>query len=227
MREYLQAKLPDYMVPAAFISLETLPMTSSGKVDRKALPQPDFEAGADRAKFVAPGTPTERALAEIWCEVLGLKQVGIHDDFFELGGHSLKAVHLRLRIASLLHVDVPLRWLFDHPTIEGLAKQLESAGEALPVAGAIDKVDRQKPLPMSFAQQQMWLLHQIWPDQATYNLPVSWHLLGRVEPEKVRRALQLILGASRGFADFAGAEGGKPLARNRLGTKGSIILEGN
>ena len=181
------------MVPAAFVLLEVLPLNPNGKLDRNALPRPDFEAGADQSKFVAPGTPTEIVLAEIWCEVLGLKQVGIHDNFFELGGHSLKAVQMRLRIASLLHVEVPLRWLFDHPTIERLAQQLETSGGDLQTVQTLEKADRHKLLAISFAQQQMWLLQQMSPDQATYNLPIAWHISGPVDREKVRRALQSIL----------------------------------
>ena len=191
--ECLRRKLPGYMVPAAFIPLETLPLTPNGKVDRKALPKLGFEAGVDKSKFLAPSTATQIVLAKIWCEVLGLKQVGIQDNFFELGGHSLLAVSLSFRITSLLRVEVPLRWLLDLPTIEELAKRLESSDGELQAVGVIEKADRQKPLPMSFAQQQMWLLQQMVPEEATYNLPVAWDISGPVDQEKVRRALQSIL----------------------------------
>ncbi len=193
LREYLAATLPDYMLPAAFVTLASLPLTPSGKVDRKALPPPDIELGVDKSKWAPPTTSTERALAGIWCEVLGLRQVGIRDNFFELGGHSLLAVQLRMRIITVLHVEVPLRWLFDHPTIESLAKQLEVSSGDLQTTQPLEKADRQKPLVMSFAQQQMWLLHQMLPDQAAYNVPVAWSLSGQVDREKIRRALQLIL----------------------------------
>jgi amino acid adenylation domain-containing protein len=121
LRESLRAKLPDYMVPAAFVALEVLPMTPNGKVDRKALPRPDLEVVADPSKFVAPGTPTEIILAKIWCEVLGLKQVGIHDNFFELGGHSLLAVSLISKINKSLTLNLRILALFQNPTIEKLA----------------------------------------------------------------------------------------------------------
>jgi amino acid adenylation domain-containing protein len=125
LREFLQLKLPDYMVPAAFVPLEVLPLTPNGKVDRKALPSPDFEAVADDSKFVAPGTPTEIALARIWCEVLGLKRVGIHDNFFESGGHSLLALRIFSEIEKEFGDRPPLATLFQAPTVEKLATVLE------------------------------------------------------------------------------------------------------
>ena len=125
LRECLRVKLPDYMVPVAFVTLEVLPLTPNGKVDRKALPKPDFEAVADKAEFVAPGTPSEIVLARIWCEVLGLKQVGIHDNFFELGGHSLLAVRIFSEIEKMFGDRLPLATLFQTPTIEKLAIDLD------------------------------------------------------------------------------------------------------
>jgi amino acid adenylation domain-containing protein len=125
LREFLQVKLPDHMVPAAFVPLEALPLTPNGKVDRKALPRPDFEAVADESKFVAPSTPTEIVLARIWCEVLGLKHVGIHDNFFELGGHSLLALRIFSEIEKEFGDRPPLATLFQAPTIEKLATVLD------------------------------------------------------------------------------------------------------
>jgi surfactin family lipopeptide synthetase A len=122
LREYLRVKLPDYMVPAAFVTLEALPLTPNGKVDRKALPKPDFKAIADQSKFVAPSTPTEIILAGIWCEVLGLKQVGIHDDFFELGGHSMLAVRLFTEIRKRFNINFGLSALFEARTVGALAE---------------------------------------------------------------------------------------------------------
>jgi len=125
LREFLQVKLPDYMVPAAFVPLEALPLTPNGKVDRKALPRPDFEAVADESKFVAPSTPTEIVLARIWCEVLGLKHVGIHDNFFESGGYSLLALRIFSEIEKEFGDRPPLATLFQAPTIEKLATVLD------------------------------------------------------------------------------------------------------
>jgi amino acid adenylation domain-containing protein len=123
LREYLRGKLPDYMVPATFVTLDSLPLTPNGKVNRKALPKPEFEPQAD--KFVPPTTPTEIALAKIWCEVLGLKQVSIHDNFFDVGGHSLLAVRLINRINKSLSLDLSIPIFFHNTTIKGLATVLD------------------------------------------------------------------------------------------------------
>jgi acyl carrier protein len=118
------------MVPSAFVSLEALPLTSSGKVDRHALPAPDRLRPELDGGFVAPRTPTEEVLAGIWAEVLGLDQVGIHDSFFDLGGHSLLATQVVTRIQETLRVPMPLRILFETPTIAGLAESADTLGWA-------------------------------------------------------------------------------------------------
>ena len=127
LRRLLQQKLPEYMVPAAFVLLDALPLTPNGKVDRRALPVPDQTTAERKAAFVAPRTPVEEVLAGIWAAVLGLEQVGIHDNFFELGGHSLKATQVMSRLRHTLHVELPLRTLFETPTIAGLAAAIEQA----------------------------------------------------------------------------------------------------
>jgi acyl-CoA synthetase (AMP-forming)/AMP-acid ligase II len=122
LRTFLRQKLPDYMLPALYIYLQHLPLTPNGKVDRKALPKPTFQSNA--TTLVLPSTPTEVAVAKIWCEVLGLKQVGVHDNFFELGGHSLLAARVVSRISATFMVGFSLRTLFEHPTLLSFAKQL-------------------------------------------------------------------------------------------------------
>jgi len=121
LRNFMKEKLPEYMVPAAFVVLDALPLTPNGKVDRKALPAPDTERLYPEDSFIAPRTPIEEMLAGIWCDVLGLKKVGIHDNFFELGGHSLLATQVMSRLRKAFQVEIPLRSLFEMPTIEGLA----------------------------------------------------------------------------------------------------------
>jgi amino acid adenylation domain-containing protein len=120
LRDSLRAQLPEYMVPAAFVTLEALPLTANGKVNRKALPKPDFEEAADESKFVAPDTPTEKALAKIWCDVMDLSHVGTSDNFFELGGHSLLAVRLISKINKSLNRKLSIPVFFQNPTIEQL-----------------------------------------------------------------------------------------------------------
>jgi amino acid adenylation domain-containing protein len=124
LRSLLQTKLPEYMVPSAFVTLDRFPLTPNGKLDRKALPMPDLARPELEKAFVAPRTPIERVLADIWGEVLGLKQIGVHDNFFELGGHSLLATQVISRVRQAFEVDLPLRSLFESPTVEGMASSL-------------------------------------------------------------------------------------------------------
>ena len=133
--EHLRGKLPDHMIPGAFVMLEKIPLTLNGKVDLRALPVPDYTRTALGETYVAPRTPVEQALAEIWAEVLGVKQVGINDNFFHLGGHSLLAVRLFVRIRKWAGVDLPLATLFRSPTVRGLAEILDPGGSAAFVSG--------------------------------------------------------------------------------------------
>lgn len=133
LRGYIKAKVPDYMVPSAFVMLETLPLTSNGKVDRQALPAPE-EGGLKRESFVAPRTPVEELVAACWSQVLGIQRVDIHDDFFDLGGHSLLAMQIISRLRTVAQVEVPLRSFFEAPTIAQLVEvieQLKAQGNTL------------------------------------------------------------------------------------------------
>ena len=198
LRGFLRRSLPDYMVPAAFVHVDQFPLTSGGKIDRKALPVPEVAAYASRA-YEAPVGEIETALARIWADVLKIERVGRHDHFFELGGHSLLAVTLfeRMRQAGL-HADV--RTLFVTPTLAELATALDSDGYGAPtiadLAGHIsaallgDEQDRTlaiKPqpramqLPLSFAQQRLWFLEQWDPGHALYNIAAGWWLHGPLD----------------------------------------------
>lgn len=126
LRLYLQRRLPEYMVPSFFLFLEDLPVTSSGKIDYQALPAPDQDLLEERAGYLAPRTELERSLAEIWCQTLELKQVGVKDNFFQIGGHSLLVTQIIARMRSVLQIELPLRILFEIPTIAGLAEHIES-----------------------------------------------------------------------------------------------------
>jgi acyl carrier protein len=121
LRAYLKAKLPEYMIPAAFVALDALPLTPNGKLDRRALPAPDHARPETGGGLVAPRNATEAALADIWCEVLGVEAIGVHDNFFELGGHSLLVVRVLSRVRRVFHVEVPMRELFKSPTVAALA----------------------------------------------------------------------------------------------------------
>ena len=135
LRSFLQEQLPDYMVPSAFVFLDALPLTPNGKIDRSALPVPDQGRPELQETMVAPRTAVEEAVAGIWADVLGLKHVGIYDNFFDLGGHSLKATQAISRVRDALHIDLPLRALFEAPTVASLAvviteTQMRAVGEA-------------------------------------------------------------------------------------------------
>ena len=140
IREALRTQLPDYMVPTTFVMMDALPLTPNGKVDRQALPEPDDLSPAQTADFVAPRNDAELCLAEIWAEVLGLDEVGVHDNFFELGGHSLLVNQTIARTRDAFEVDLPMRTLFEAPTIAELAILVEEAViaelQALPESGA-------------------------------------------------------------------------------------------
>ncbi|HOG48034.1 MAG TPA: amino acid adenylation domain-containing protein, partial [Anaerolineae bacterium] len=165
VRRELQARLPEYMVPGVYVWLEALPLMPNGKVDRGALPAPDWSERQAEAPYVAPRTAAEEVLAGIWCEVLGVERVGVHDSFFELGGHSLLATQVVSRVRQALQVELPLRSLFEAPTVAGLAQRLElpdAAATARP-APPLRPVPRQGELPLSFAQQRLWFLDQLEP----------------------------------------------------------------
>ncbi|HYN21123.1 MAG TPA: amino acid adenylation domain-containing protein [Thermoanaerobaculia bacterium] len=146
LRAALSQRLPSYMIPADFVELAALPRTPNGKLDRKALPRPEMPASGDG--FVPPGTPEEVTLAGIWSEVLGIERVGIHDDFFRLGGHSLLVVRLMSRVRRELEVDLPLRSLFQTPTVAGLARAVCAAGSAsAPRISAISRTSHRRVRP--------------------------------------------------------------------------------
>ncbi|QRK08315.1 amino acid adenylation domain-containing protein [Archangium violaceum] len=143
LRHFLREKLPEYMVPSIFVILEALPLTLAGKVERRALPVPEATRSAQQADFVPPSTPTEKTLAAIWAEVLGVKQVGLHDNFFELGGHSLLATRVSFRVNEAFQVELPLRGLFEEPTVAGLSRRIETIrwaaqGMRTPASGTPD-----------------------------------------------------------------------------------------
>ncbi|MFD3658897.1 amino acid adenylation domain-containing protein, partial [Streptomyces sp. NPDC058620] len=175
LRAHLRRDLPDFMVPAAFVELAALPLTANGKLDRAALPQPE-PAHATSDDFVAPAGATEEKLASIWSEVLGVDQVGADDNFFEVGGHSLLATQVVSRIREAFRTEVPLSALFDQPTVRELAPFLENSGTSTAVP-PVTPVDREQPLPLSFAQQRLWFLDQLAPGAVEYALlsPVEWN----------------------------------------------------
>ena len=178
VRSWLKDQVPEYMVPSAFVVLENMPLTPSGKIARRKLPVPDY---ADAAQaYVSPRTPVEEALVQIWADVLGVSQIGIHDDFFELGGHSLLATQLISRVRDALEVELPLMSLFNHPNVAEFAGDVDAARGEAPLA-PIPRCDRGEPLPLSFAQQRLWFLDQLDPGSPAYNFPIAVELTGPLD----------------------------------------------
>ncbi|HLK56986.1 MAG TPA: amino acid adenylation domain-containing protein, partial [Chthonomonadaceae bacterium] len=193
LREYLKARLPEYMVPSAFVLLEALPLNANGKVDRKALPAPEMGAVTEQ-EYVAPRTPIEAGVAEVWSEVLRLESVGAHANFFELGGHSLLATQVISRLRSAFQVELPLRALFEAPTVAELAARVEQArGEERISAPPLLPTSRSGPLPLSFSQQRLWFLDQYEPGSSVYNIPGALRLHGPLNVAALEHSLQEIV----------------------------------
>ncbi|ACM39348.1 peptide synthetase (plasmid) [Allorhizobium ampelinum S4] len=186
LRQFLRDRLPDYMVPAAIIALDRLPLSPNGKLDRKALPSPTYEVSVGRE----PSTPQEELLCGLFAEVLGLNQVGIDDNFFDLGGHSLLATRLISRIRSTFSREVAIRTLFEAPTVAQLDRYLNKSDTA---RTALQKQMRPPRLPLSPAQRRLWLLDRIDGHSSTYNIPIALHLNGDIEISVLKSCLKDIL----------------------------------
>ncbi|MGG5272672.1 amino acid adenylation domain-containing protein [Pseudomonas syringae pv. coryli] len=191
LREQLSQGLAEYMIPSAFVTLARFPLTPNGKLDRRALPAPEDDAYASR-DYEAPAGEVEHTLAQIWQALLGLERVGRHDHFFELGGHSLLAVQLVSRLRQRFEVEVALRDVFAEPTLQGLARQVENA--RLSAQTPLTLVDRDLPLPLSWAQQRLWFLDQL--DRAAgaaYHIPAGLRLRGRLDRDALQATLDRIV----------------------------------
>ncbi|GAB1539814.1 hypothetical protein NUACC21_24810 [Scytonema sp. NUACC21] len=189
LRQFLESKLPNYMIPAAFVLLEALPLTPNGKIDRKALPTLDSTQLLSESDFIAASTPIEQILVGIWKEVLGIENIGIRHNFFTLGGHSLLGTRVFSQLRQVFQIELPLQSLFEQPTIAGLAKEIEKAthaGLGLEVP-PIKRIERSQELPLSFAQQRLWFLAQLEPNSPFYNISAAVRLQGQLNV----KALQL------------------------------------
>ncbi|MCL4532020.1 MAG: amino acid adenylation domain-containing protein, partial [Actinobacteria bacterium] len=194
LRAHLKAKLPDYMIPSAFVLMGALPLTPNGKVDRKALPDPDRSSLPLERSFVAPRTPLEEKLAALWAEILGIERVGVQDDFFDLGGHSLLAARLLARIRDAFGRDIPLAELFRGPTIEQLAALLMGTDHEMSSQdGSIPRRGGQSPVPLSFAQERLWFLDRLEPNSPLYLIPTALRLSGHLDIPALQQSLDEIV----------------------------------
>jgi amino acid adenylation domain-containing protein len=212
LRNYLSVKLPDYMIPAAFVRMESLPLTANGKVDRKALPAPDSIPMDSDAPFVAPRTLTEELIAAAWSDLLRVPRVSRHHSFFELGGHSLLATQLISRLRDLFSVELTLRTVFDSPVLADLAAAVDLARFGSETASAVpfERVERDGPLPLSFAQQRLWFLDQLEPGTALYNVPAAVRLRGQLGVEALQRTLTEVVRRHESLRTTFTVEDGEP-----------------
>ncbi|MBZ5494708.1 MAG: amino acid adenylation domain-containing protein, partial [Acidobacteriia bacterium] len=189
LRAQLGQRLPDYMMPASITVLESMPVSASGKVDRKALPAPDF--GALAKEYRGPGTPEEEMLCGIFAEVLGVERVGVEDDFFELGGHSLMGTRLVSRIRRVMGVELAIRTLFEAPTVRELSGRLREVGRGK--RARLERQVRGERLPLSYGQQRLWFIDQLEGGSTEYNMVEALRLKGVVKAEALERAINTIV----------------------------------
>jgi len=190
LREHVATSLPEYMVPSAVVVLETFPLTPNGKLDRKALPEPDWAGTATRSSR-APRTPTQELLCTLFADVLGVSAIDVDDDFFALGGHSLLAIRLISRARSVFGAELKLRHLFEAPTVARLAVLLGSADDA---RHPLRPMPRPQRVPLAHAQQRMWLLNRLEESGAIYNIPLTVRLSGPLDRDALSAALGDLVG---------------------------------
>jgi amino acid adenylation domain-containing protein len=191
LRRFLMRSLPSAMVPSTFAAIAELPLTPSGKIDRRRLPKAPIAGSERRLELTRPRTPEEARLAEIWCQVLGREEIGIHDDFFELGGHSLLATRIVSQVRDAFEIDLPLRVAFEATTIAALAAVIgnQDRRQAPPIV----PTPRDQALPLSFAQRRLWFLNQLAPGHAFYNVPIAVRLTGPLNVAALTRAFREIV----------------------------------
>ncbi|HYY41648.1 MAG TPA: condensation domain-containing protein, partial [Pyrinomonadaceae bacterium] len=213
LRQTLKARLPEYMMPSAFVVLDELPLAPSGKFDKRRLPAPSETRAATAEHYVAPRTETEELLAGIFAEVLAVEQVGTRDNFFELGGHSLLATQLLSRVRDVFAAELSLRDFFAGPTVAELAQSVERARGAqsgfapaplVPVPRTTERI------PLSFAQQRLWFLQQLETTSAAYHIPAIFRLQGALDVHALARAFSEIVRRHEALRTTFGEVGGEP-----------------
>jgi amino acid adenylation domain-containing protein len=203
MRDFLEERLPNYMIPAVIMHIQEIPLTPSGKIDRRALPTPDGVRPGLFNEYVQPRTAVEEIVAGHWSDVLGVDRVGIKDNFYDLGGHSLKATQIISRMRQTFNVDIPIRTLFETPTVEGVAGQIEitieggDVDQAVPLMSALQR-DETTGLPvvsppLSFSQQRLWFLDQLDPGNLAWNIPIFVRIDGSLVLDALELSLQSIV----------------------------------
>jgi amino acid adenylation domain-containing protein len=220
LRAHLKERLPDYMLPASFIFLDKLPLTPNGKLDRQALPVPGI-AGAPVVDYEPPCSATEELLAYSFADLLQLERVSRHESFFDLGGHSLLATQLVSRLRASLEVEVPLRLIFEEPTVAALATHIEQlraeslGSTATPLLRKVKRItsdgQKEEQWPLSYAQRRLWFLEQVDPGNAVYNVPAAVRLSGQLDLEALERTLTEIVCRHESLRTTFKLVGGEPV----------------
>jgi len=197
LREHLQTSLPEYMIPSAFVHLDALPLTPSGKIDRRGLPAPDLKDIDAQDQYTPARNGIEEQLVEIWQEILGMERIGVHDNFFALGGHSLLAVRLTSRVSDVFEAQLGVRQVFENPSIARQALQIEamrSGGQKdKPIQLVRTAHEVGSSAPLSHAQERLWFLEQLEGSLTAYNLPMSWRIRGTLDTQALRKSLEAIV----------------------------------
>ncbi len=191
LKTSLKKRLPDYMVPVAWVIMDKLPLTATGKIDCNSLPKPEIFRRETEA-YAEPRTPVEKTLVELWSTILGIKKIGIYDNFFNLGGHSLLATRVISGVGDSFGADIPLRELFENPTIAGLSERIANQTSRTGWE-EIKPVERAKELPLSFAQERLWFLSQLVPDSAFYNIPWAFEITGPLDRPVLEKSFQEVV----------------------------------
>ncbi|MGZ5543918.1 MAG: condensation domain-containing protein, partial [Limisphaerales bacterium] len=203
LQQFVADKLPPFMVPGYFVRVPEMPLTTNGKIDRAKLPAPQAEA----AEFIAPRNDVEEKVAKIWCDVMGRERIGVTENFFELGGHSLLATQIMSRISKTFSVELPLRVIFEAPTIAGVAKQLGSGAtriESRPMTTA-------KAAPLSFPQQRLWFIQRLEMGSSVYNIPLALRLRGTLDMPALQSSLDDVVARHEALRTRFVAENGEPV----------------
>ncbi|MFD2679427.1 amino acid adenylation domain-containing protein [Bacillus seohaeanensis] len=224
LRKELSDKLPDYMIPSIFIELDNLPLTSNGKVDRQSLPKPtekDFEMG----EYVAPRNAVEEMLTNIWQEVLSLERIGIHDSFFEIGGHSLLATQVISRVADTVGKQIPLRLIFEFPTISEMSSELMKSDQTEDKEPITVKKNKDQKYPLSFSQKRLWFLNQMDSENGSYNIPFAFRISGNLHYGNFEKSLNAVLNRHDSLRTIFKAENGEPyqIIQNQVDNYYTII----
>ena len=212
VRETLVRQLPSYMIPTAFVLMERLPLTFSGKLNRQALPLPDTYYRSEKNAYLAPSTPLEISIAALWSSLLGIKEIGLNDDFFLLGGNSLLATRLSSTLKQQLNIDVPIRAIFEHSTLGNLSTYAESLDQVASNSRELVALPHEGPTHLSFAQQSLWVVDQLLPEaeKSLYNIQGLYQLRGHLKIPALEQAFQAIVARHEALRTCFISEDGVP-----------------